>query len=144
VKMDIAEIVKDSLRLWAAYELVKTLSPEDQVALYNKMFPSQQLPQTSRDIFHHIFQAGPIAIPSLTVLPAPKPSPDPEILEAGNWLKRIKHPSVVLSWASVAVANPRLGIGYLSICAGRQKSMSSAYLKRPGPCCQIGSAWLPA
>jgi hypothetical protein len=94
--MDIAEIVKDSLRLWAAYELVKTLSPEDQVALYNKMFPSQQLPQTSRDIFHHIFQAGPIAIPSLTVLPAPKPSPDPEILEAGNWLKRIKHPSVVL------------------------------------------------
>ena len=95
-KMDIEELVKDLARLWAANELMKALSPEDQLALYNKMFPSQQLPQTSRDILHHIFQAGPVALPSFTILPAPKPSKDPGILEAGNWLKRIKHPTVVL------------------------------------------------
>lgn len=118
------QLIKWGLGLWIGYKILKEMdstsqastnnlkpSPNNSIpgnlAEHNVIYYPQRLPQSRRnistnlanldveDIIKNAFDKA-FEKPVLLESQIAKPSPDPQTLEAGKWLRLIPHPSIVL------------------------------------------------
>ena len=121
--MNNKQLFKWGLGLWAINEILKAINSNSQsltnnvnpsnstlrsLAEYNTIHHGSQPPQPSQNRLTYqdirrimeesIREAFDIVLKKPTLLEPqiPKPSPDPQTIEAGKWLKIIPHPSVVI------------------------------------------------
>ncbi len=93
------EFFKWCLGLWVGYKILKEFHSSDQTYSDN-LSPSQRDILANLDIESILEEAFNKTFEKPTLLepqPQPvKPVPDPQTVEAGNWLKLIHHPSVIV------------------------------------------------
>jgi len=121
--MNEKQLLKWGLGFWIGYEILKEINSNSQsltnnvnpgnstprsLAEYNTIHHGSQPPQPSqnsptnpdvRRIIEESFRAAYDTVfkkPTLLEPQIPKPSPDPQTIEAEKWLKLIRHPSIVL------------------------------------------------
>jgi hypothetical protein len=108
------QLIKLGLGLWIGYKILKELdstshdnSIPESLAEHNAIHHLQQLPQSRRNISTNLANLDIESIlkkafdkafekPILLEPQIARPSPDPQTLEAGKWLRLIPHPSIVL------------------------------------------------
>ena len=121
--MNDQQLLKWGLGFWIGYEILKEINSNSQslannvnpgnftprsLAEYNTILHGSQPPQPSqnsptnpdvRRIIEESIRAAYDTVfkePTLLEPQIPKPSPDPQTIEAEKWLKLIRHPSIVL------------------------------------------------
>ncbi len=97
--MNGTEIIKWGLGLWLGYEILKEVNSSSQTSNSNlNPSPRNILDYLDIDnIFEEAYSKTFGKPPLLKPQPQPvKPAPDPRTVEAGNWLKLIHHPSVIV------------------------------------------------
>jgi len=121
--MNDQQLLKWGLGFWIGYEILKEINSNSQsltnnvnpgnstprsLAEYNTIHHGSQPPQPSQnsptnpDVRRIIEESIRAAFDTVFKKPAllepqiPKPSPDPQTIEAEKWLKLIRHPSIVL------------------------------------------------